>query len=214
MTKDCSHGLARQKQLLRLDFRKKLSALSAQMRQRLSQDLCQRFLKDWQRQPLGDLAVYMPFGFEVNLYPCWLELSRCHQLYVPRVTGKQIQFAPLPSVLLTGDLSDIPDWSNRILPPGWQLSAYGILEPPLSACVPTPEVSAIVVPCLGVDEKGYRLGYGGGYYDRFLNQYPQWLRLLLCYDQQLVPALPTETHDLAVDAIWTPTKCYRFHPSI
>ncbi|MDR0500597.1 MAG: 5-formyltetrahydrofolate cyclo-ligase [Coriobacteriales bacterium] len=48
----------------------------------------------------------------------------------------------------------------------------GILEPPMSAAViPKHEIDMIVVPCVAADKNGFRLGYGGGYYDRYLNNY-------------------------------------------
>lgn len=86
---------------------------------------------------------------------------------------------------------------TTVLAPG----AYGILEP--VDAVPAADRDALVLlPGLAFDPAGHRIGYGGGYYDRFLarEMHPT---LALCYDFQLLPALPAEAHDKAADAVLT-----------
>ena len=62
--------------------------------------------------------------------------------------------------------------------------------------------SIIIVPALMFDRKGYRLGYGKGYYDRFLNKYNQ-ISIGLCYDELLNDELPADEFDKNVDIIIT-----------
>lgn len=64
-------------------------------------------------------------------------------------------------------------------------------------------IDVIVLPLLAVDERGARLGYGGGYYDRFLKAHPKAKRIAFCYDFQIVREVPTELHDEKVDVIVT-----------
>ena len=61
----------------------------------------------------------------------------------------------------------------------------------------------VVIPCLAVDECGFRLGWGGGYYDRALDSLPNATRIALAYDFQVMAELPRTANDKAVDWIVT-----------
>lgn len=81
--------------------------------------------------------------------------------------------------------------------------AYGIPEPPEWL----PEIGAFtnalcLVPALAFDRKGHRLGYGGGYYDRFLSGF-DGITLGLAYSSFFVDTVPSEDHDASVDIIIT-----------
>lgn len=80
--------------------------------------------------------------------------------------------------------------------------AYGILEPRMYRPVPIEELQVIIVPALAVDKKGNRLGFGAGFYDRFL-QYVQLPIITLVYDFQIVPDVPKESTDVPVSFIVT-----------
>ncbi len=70
------------------------------------------------------------------------------------------------------------------------------------------EVDLVVVPGLAFGHDGSRLGYGGGFYDRLLGQ-GRFRRSTLCglaFDQQVVPSLPVEAHDVLLDHVATPTQ--------
>lgn len=81
--------------------------------------------------------------------------------------------------------------------------SYGILEPtPLVHPPVRPEeLHLVFVPGLAFDLLGNRLGHGAGFYDRFLNTIPLTPRLGITFASQLLPSLPTEPHDLAVQHI-------------
>ena len=66
-----------------------------------------------------------------------------------------------------------------------------------------PKRSLLFVPGCAFDEAGGRMGYGGGFYDRFMDAYPDILRVALAYEAQMVDAVPREVHDKPVDAIVT-----------
>ena len=86
-----------------------------------------------------------------------------------------------------------------------QTGHYGILEPSDTAPEIAPEnIDLILAPALSCDRKGYRLGYGGGYYDRYLEQYPVPVKLGICFAFQLVDAIPAETFDQAADVVICP----------
>lgn len=79
----------------------------------------------------------------------------------------------------------------------------GILEPkeyePISK-----SADIILIPCLAADIKGRRLGYGGGFYDRFLIRWSGKLKLCPIFNEQLIEDVPTSNHDTPVDALFTP----------
>lgn len=69
-----------------------------------------------------------------------------------------------------------------------------------------PKHTLLFVPGCAFDKTGGRMGYGGGFYDRFMEMYPDVLRVALAYEEQLVPEVPREDHDKLVDAIITETQ--------
>jgi 5-formyltetrahydrofolate cyclo-ligase len=90
-----------------------------------------------------------------------------------------------------------------------QQGHFGILEP-----VNTDEVvdlDVILVPGLAFDARGFRLGHGGGHFDRILAA-TSALRVGLCFDAQRVPTLPVEPHDLPMQMIVTESTVITFEP--
>ncbi|GFE68636.1 5-formyltetrahydrofolate cyclo-ligase [Chroococcus sp. FPU101] len=94
-----------------------------------------------------------------------------------------------------------------------ETGAYGILEPLSNALIIHPtEVDLILVPSVACDQKGYRLGYGGGYYDRLLSS-PQWSSIPtvgILFDLAYLPSLPREDWDQSLTAICTETQFVQF----
>ena len=91
------------------------------------------------------------------------------------------------------------------------LGAHNIREP-RAHCRPVPleEIVVIIVPAAAWGEDGYRVGYGGGYYDRFLLQVPSAIRIGLGLEVQVVPEAPHGEHDLPVDVLVTDKGVRRF----
>ena len=87
--------------------------------------------------------------------------------------------------------------------------SFGVLEPRVDQCkkVESFHDSLCVVPCLSCDRKGYRLGYGSGYYDRFLANY-RGVTVALCYQEILQPKLMHGKYDVAVDYVVTQQACW------
>lgn len=61
----------------------------------------------------------------------------------------------------------------------------------------------VIVPTLAFDKRGYRLGWGGGFYDRFLKAQPQALKIGLCFEANLIDKIPDEPHDVPLDMVIT-----------
>ncbi|MBP3951245.1 5-formyltetrahydrofolate cyclo-ligase [Bacillus suaedae] len=83
--------------------------------------------------------------------------------------------------------------------------SYGIKEPRPTETIEIPpsQIDLLLVPGVAFDQRGYRLGYGGGFYDRFL-QICNARTLSLALTEQILPEIPLDYHDLPVDHLLTP----------
>ena len=89
-------------------------------------------------------------------------------------------------------------------------SSYGAPEPLARAVVEPECIDLVVTPGLAFDERGYRLGYGGAYYDRFLPRTrSDAARIGLCFDEQVVDAVPRAEGDVPVEAVVTDRRILR-----
>lgn len=94
----------------------------------------------------------------------------------------------------------------------YDVGAYGIREPKMreELVVGVEEIDAVILPGVGFDRKGGRLGYGGGYYDRFLPRLrPDAKKIAVAYDVQVIDAVPMEEHDTVLDALVTELGVWR-----
>lgn len=81
-------------------------------------------------------------------------------------------------------------------------SGYWNVPEPDESCITADDKDALVImPGLAFDSEGYRLGYGKGFYDRFLSREPEHHTIALCYGFQLVDSVPHELHDRVVNEI-------------
>ena len=86
----------------------------------------------------------------------------------------------------------------------WILGAYGIKEPCLSNQQPVLNEKALIcMPGLLFDKEKHRIGYGGGYYDKYFMLHPMHTKIALCYEFQIIETLPFEEHDILPDYIVT-----------
>ncbi len=99
----------------------------------------------------------------------------------------------------------------------YTLNKFGILEPILdkSAIIPLKKIDIIYLPVVAFDLNGYRLGMGGGFYDRTLGTHQGKRPLLvgLAHEFQLVEKLPIENTDIPLDFVITPEKTWQFSRS-
>ena len=79
--------------------------------------------------------------------------------------------------------------------------AFNIMEPVGRRFLNYDEIDVAVIPGLAFDRKGGRLGRGKGYYDRLLSKLPDCRKLGMCFDFQMVDAVPAEAHDIKMDDI-------------
>lgn len=90
--------------------------------------------------------------------------------------------------------------------------AFAVPEPPEgSARIEPGEVDFALVPALAVDPRGYRIGYGGGYYDRLIPALTNARSCAVAYDFQLISEVPELPFDVAVDLVVTDERVIRAH---
>ena len=127
---------------------------------------------------------YLPYNQEVRTVPM-LEraLQDGKRVAVPKVYGEDMKFIYL------SDLSQV------------EKGYAGIPEPIADGPVADDETALVLMPGLAFDPQGHRIGYGGGFYDKFLAAEPGHPTLALCYDFQMLPHLDTEEFDIPVDTV-------------
>ncbi|NLY77585.1 MAG: 5-formyltetrahydrofolate cyclo-ligase [Tissierellia bacterium] len=97
-------------------------------------------------------------------------------------------------------VSEIQDFASEL-----EIGYYNILTPKKEYIreVDPEEIDMVLVPGLIFREDGYRIGYGGGYYDRFLGGIDSVIKIGLCYEMQLSEDIPIDTYDIPVNYIIT-----------
>ncbi|MEW8979961.1 MAG: 5-formyltetrahydrofolate cyclo-ligase [Symbiobacterium sp.] len=136
------------------------------------------------------------------------EVDTAHLVAAALDQGKRLL---LPRVERAARRLALHRWSGRQddLAPG----AFGIPEPRPDLPREDPlAVDLAVVPGVAFDPQGYRLGYGGGYYDWALPEMVRAVKIGLGYGFQVVPTLPAEAHDVRLDALATEGGVLRFPP--
>ena len=92
--------------------------------------------------------------------------------------------------------------SLKDLEPG----AFGIMEPRADCRICEPEEGLLLMPGVAFVEQGHRVGYGGGYYDRYLEKHPHLIHIALAFEFQIFPEVPSEKHDICPDLIVTENR--------
>ncbi|HEU4965346.1 MAG TPA: 5-formyltetrahydrofolate cyclo-ligase [Bacilli bacterium] len=93
-----------------------------------------------------------------------------------------------------------------------RFGAYGIREPIMTDnnVIEIPCIDVVVIPGVGFDRQGGRLGYGGGYYDRFLPRLREGVvKIAVAYELQILPQVPLEPHDTLLDMLVTEQGVWR-----
>ena len=86
-------------------------------------------------------------------------------------------------------------------------NALNILEP--ENPIKIKEVDVFLVPGVAFTASGKRLGRGGGHYDKLLSKYPDTLKLGITFNERIMQDLPTESHDISMDYVFTNDKYYK-----
>lgn len=174
------------KQELRQAIRARKRAMTEEDILRRSKILAEKFARSNAYRAAKTIYGYLPYNQEVRTVPMLRRaLEEGKRVAVPKVYGDDMKFIYLD------DLSQVAK------------GYAGIPEPVANGPVAQDETALVLMPGLAFDRAGHRIGYGGGFYDKFLAREPHHPTVALCYDFQVMDRLETEEFDIPVDlVIW------------
>ena len=172
------------KTALRKQIREKKRAMTPAQIENASHDLGLQFAASPLYKEAKTIYGYLPYNQEVRTIPMLEQaLREGKRVAVPKVYGDEMKFIYLD------DLTKV------------EKGYSGIPEPILDEPVADDATALVLMPGLAFDPQGHRIGYGGGFYDKFLASEPDHPTLALCYDFQMLPHLETEEFDMPVDCV-------------
>ncbi len=172
------------KSAMRKKIRDQKRAMTQQQIDEASARLGQLFAESELYRSARTVYGYLPYNQEVRTVPMLQKaLEDGKRVAVPKVFGDEMKFIYMTDLALVA--------------PGYA----GIPEPVANGPVADDPTALVLMPGLAFDPQGHRMGYGGGFYDRFLTEEPEHPTLALCYEFQMMPYLETEAHDIPVDCV-------------
>ena len=149
-----------------------------------SQKMQKRLKKIYSFRKAEKIGAYFPIGSEVLTQDIIQELlSNGKEVFLPKIIGKNIEFRK------------IKDFSSL------EKGNFDIMEPK-EDCETNNSLDVILVPTVGISPIGVRLGYGYGFYDRFLAK-NKMTTISLTLEKQIVKNIPKSEHDMIIDWIVT-----------
>lgn len=172
------------KKELRSQIRQRKRAMTTQQIEEKSRQLGELFVNTDAYRNAKTIYGYLPYNQEVRTVPMLEQAIRDgKQIAVPKIYGDEMKFIMLPDLSLV------------------ETGYSGIPEPIADGPEGDDPHALVLMPGLAFDKEGHRIGYGGGFYDKFLAKEPEHPTLALCYDFQMLPKLETEEFDIPVDTV-------------
>lgn len=184
-------SIAEKKNQARKDCRQIRQALGEETRAQASQSICLQ-IEEWPIfQRAHGILSYMPVKSEVDLRPL-LERQPGKRWVLPRILPEEnhrMVFHPYDLLRLV-------------------LHPFGMVEPQADLpVIPPAEINLVLAPGLAFDRNGWRLGYGGGYFDRFLYEF-RGVSLGVTFEALLFADLPHDSHDVPMNWLVTESGFY------
>ncbi len=158
---------------------------------RLSTVICNRVIKQEAYINCKDIVLYMPINNEVNLDIIIQDaFNQEKNIWLPRIINKNMEFYRYTkeTELIKG--------------------AYGILEPNTEEILKPNQDTLIIMPGAAFSEDMGRIGYGGGYYDKYLSKHPYCKTIAVCYNFQVLPMVPIDDYDIRPNMIISDDNIY------
>ena len=172
------------KKALRGAIGAKKKAMTAQQIEKTSLALAEQFFAHPAYKEAKSIYGYLSYNQEVRTMAILAQAQKDgKRVAVPKIIDDKMVF------LWLDDLSRV------------ELGYCNIPEPMDNGPIADDETALVLMPGLAFDPMGHRCGYGGGFYDRYLEQHPHHPTLALCYGFQLFDFLDTDSHDIPVDFV-------------
>lgn len=173
-----------QKAALRKHLLEKRDAISAELRNISSKKIYKNLKQVDSYINSQNVACYFPIGSEVDTHNIMLDiLEHGKHILLPKIVDNSLEFYDIPNL---GKL---------------EKGSFDIMEPK-DSCKKAEKIDCVLVPTIGVSKSGDRLGYGKGYYDKFLSS-TKAIKISLTYSRQVVKSIPSEHYDIKIDLIVT-----------
>lgn len=151
-----------------------------------SEIICQKVITSHWFREATDLYCYMDFKNEVCTRKIMEEaMILGKNIWIPKVEGEEMNF------YLTTSFDELKP------------HAYGILEPDGTTACAEGNEGLMIIPGVAFDREKNRIGYGKGYYDRYLEKHPDLITMAICFDIQMMEKIPKDDHDKALDVLMT-----------
>lgn len=172
------------KKTLRAAIRQQKRAMTEEEIVTKSQKLCELLMETDLYKNAKTFYGYLPYNQEVRTTPMLEQaLREGKRIAVPKCYGAEMKFIYLD------DLTKV------------EKGYANIPEPIEDGPIADDPTALVLMPGMAFDREGHRIGYGGGFYDKFLAQEPNHPTVALCYDFQMLPHLETEEYDIPVDLV-------------
>ena len=172
------------KKSLRAEIKAKKNAMTQQQIAETSEKLAVQLFAHPAYRNAKSIYGYLSYNQEVRTLPILEQAQKDgKRVAVPKVIGDEMVF------LWLDDLNAV------------ELGYCRIPEPIANEPVADDETALVLMPGLAFDPMGHRCGYGGGFYDRYLESHTAHPTLALCYGFQMFDRLNTDAHDIPVDHV-------------
>lgn len=182
-----------EKNEIRKIIREKKRLLTSERQQEAEIQCLKRLCQTNQWKKASYILTYVSYNREMGTHhlikQAWLEGKK---VAAPRVEGRKMNFYFFSS------MEELIKSEQQILEPG--------TASPVPASFLSGDMALMIMPGVAFDLERNRIGYGGGYYDKFLEEHPNCGKIALAYDFQIFDQLTKEPHDQRPDRILTETR--------
>lgn len=179
------------KEFVRKVVREKKRALTCEEIDFKSQVIIERLCQCEHYINANRIYAYVNYNQEINMSFLFEKTwANDKKIFVPRVKGQEMEFCRINS------MDDL------------EKGAYGIMEPKITCEMDDEYAGVMIMPGLAFDKMHHRIGYGGGFYDRYLNEHPDFVKIAMCYDFQVFEEIESEEFDIPVDLVISESEIF------
>ena len=184
------------KETIRRELRQNLTAMKDGVREELSGRACELLLALGEYAQAKTIMAYIPLPDELDIEPmlrsAWQDGKT---VAMPRIIWEKHELKPIVTHNLDSDLI---------------AGRHGLREPAGTEEIALGDIDLLIVPAVGFDRRGHRMGRGGGFYDRFLARPRLRAKTVgITFDQQVLEELPVLSHDQRVQMVVTNAGVHR-----